>query len=140
MKKTRKEIWETIKWNLEFLWDIREHVAVILMIVIVIGLVIFLACPNPIKKRNNEKLIYRNEKLVIVGTNEGEGITEDKFHKPVVIKIWLVQRVKEPTQFAELKSHYDILTKELWYTKGIGDTLYFDYIRKDRFFTINKKK
>lgn len=122
-----------------FFWDIKEHLIIILVVIICMGLTIYAICPNPIKKRNNEKLIYRNEKLIIVGTNEDQGITQDKFHKPIAIKIWLVQRIKDTTQFAELKSHNnDIITKELWYSKGIGDTLYFDYIRRDRFFTIKR--
>lgn len=139
--KSRKEIWKSIKWELDFLWAAREHVLMILMIITVIGLAIYGISPNPIKKRNNELLIFRNEKLIIVGTNEGHGFTEDKYHKPILIKIWLVQRVNDTTQFAELTSRGDFddwkITEELWYSKGIGDTLYFDYILKNRFFTIN---
>jgi hypothetical protein len=115
------------------------------LMILAIGTMLYIAIiPNPIKRRMNEKEIYRNEKLVIVGTNEAaQDITHDKFHRPIVIKVWLVQRVKDTTQFTELDSHWDdgdfYITNELWYSKSIGDTLYFDYIRKGRFFTINRK-
>lgn len=139
--KSRKEIWENIKFELEFLWEIKADIVMGLMMLCSIGILIFALSPNRIKKRNNEKLIYRNEKVLIVGSNESQGISADKFNQPVVIKVWLVQRLSDTTKFAELSTQNSkIITNELWYSKGIGDTLYFDYIRKDRFFTINKKE
>jgi hypothetical protein len=115
-----------------------------LLILLLFGTLYLVIIPNPIKRAKNEKMIYRNEKCVIVGTNEAaQDFTHDKFHRPIVIKVWLVQRVKDTTQFAELTSYDDYdhwhITREMWYTKGIGDTLYFKYIRKNRFFTINKR-
>jgi len=109
------------------------------------GALIYLTCiPNKWKKAKNEKELYRNEKLIIVGTNEAaQDFTHDKFHRPIVIKVWLVRRLNDTTQYAELSSYSDYdhwhVTKEMWYSKGIGDTLYFDYIRKGRFFTLHTK-
>jgi hypothetical protein len=117
----------------------------IVLFFLFIGALIYLAfIPNKWKRAANEKEIYRNEKLVIVGTNEAaQDFTHDKFHKPIVIKVWLVQRLSDTTQYAELSSYDDYqhwnITQEMWYSKGIGDTLHFDYIRKNRFFRINKK-
>jgi cbb3-type cytochrome oxidase subunit 3 len=123
--------------------DLLFHVlkGVIFLVLIFLAYIAFI--PNAWKRKMNEKEIYRNEKLLIVGTNEAaQDFTHDKFHRPIVIKVWLVQRVKDTTQFAELNSLWDdnnfYITKELWYSKSIGDTLYFDYIRKGRFFTIKK--
>lgn len=116
----------------------------IVVAIFCVALVSLLLIPNPMKKKNNERNIYRNEKCVLVGTNEAaQDFTHDKFHKPIVIKVWLIQRVSDTTQFAEISSYNDNtkafhVTKELWYTKDIGDTLYFDYILKKRFFTIKK--
>jgi hypothetical protein len=115
------------------------------ILVLLFGGLIYLAViPNPIKKNQNEKEIYRNEKLVIVGTNEAaQDFTHDKFHRPIVIKVWLVRRLNDTTQYAELSSYDDYadwhITKEMWYSKSIGDTLHFKYIRKGRFFTLHKK-
>jgi hypothetical protein len=115
-----------------------------ILCLIIAGLIYIAFIPNPLKRLLNEKDIYRNEKCIIVGTNEAaQDFTHNKFHQPIVIKVWLVQRVNDTTQFAELTSYdnYDhwYITNEMWYGKGIGDTLYFKYIRKNRFFTINKK-
>lgn len=129
----------------DFFYVYGRSIGLLLLFLGIAALLIITIFPNPLKRAANEKEIYRNEKLVIVGTNEAaQDFTHDKFHKPIVIKVWLVQRVKDTTQYAELSSydHYGnmfYVTNELWYSKGIGDTLYFKYIRKNRFFTINKK-
>ena len=88
----------------------------------------------------NKNSLLKNESCIIVGTNEADGIAQDKFHKPVVIKKWLIRRITDTTQYAELSS-YDYgfqITTEMWYSKNIGDTLHFHHIRKDRFFTIKR--
>ena len=128
----------------DFFYVYGSSIAYSICILIVGTMFYFLIIPTKWKKEKNEKHLYRNEKLIIVGTNEAaQDFTHDKFHRPIVIKVWLVQRVKDTTQFAEIDSHWDdgdfYITNELWYSKSIGDTLYFDYIRRGRFFTINKK-
>lgn len=126
-------------------FDIFGHsILMICLLLVLVAAVYFAVIPNKWKRARNEKELYRNEKLVIVGTNEAaQDFTHDKFHKPIVIKEWLVRRVNDTTQYAELSSYDDYdhwhITQEMWYSKGIGDTLYFDYIRKGRFFTIKKK-
>ena len=92
------------------------------------------------RKRAGAQL-YHNEMFVIIGSNESSpGVSSDKYHKPIAAKVWLIQRVNNINEFAELSStdgSYGFrISNDLWYTKGIGDTLYFKYIRKDRFFTI----
>jgi hypothetical protein len=125
-------------------FDVFGHSIFMICVFVLLGILLYIAfIPNPIKRAGNEKELYRNEKCVIVGTNEAaQDFSHDKFHRPIVIKVWLVQRVSDATQFAELTSYDDYdhwhITREMWYSKGIGDTLYFKYIRKNRFFTINK--
>jgi hypothetical protein len=141
MRKTKPNIITKIK---DFFDIYGGMIGVFTIIAIFAGLFYLALIPNKWKRAMNEKEIYRNEKVIIVGTNEAaQDFTHDKFHKPIVIKVWLVQRVNDPTQFAELDSHWDsnhfYITNELWYSKSIGDTLHFDYILKRRFFTINKK-
>jgi hypothetical protein len=89
--------------------------------------------------------MYYNEKFVIVKAESSGAITKDKFHTPVFVKVWLIQRVADTTQFAELTGYNDnthdfTITNKLWYNKCIGDTLFFKNIRKDRFFKINACK
>jgi hypothetical protein len=126
--------------------DIISGPVVLTFCILAICAILFIAVfPNPIKRNFNNKQLYLNEKFVIVGTNEGRLIGTEKFQKPIVTKIWLIQRMKDTSQFAELSSYkefdndYDFyITNEMWYKKGINDTLFFKYIKKDRFFTINK--
>ena len=140
LKNSIKDKW----WHFTQWWWIYGSLFGYGFVALVFAFLIYIAfIPNQLKRNANEKEIYRNEKLLIVGTNEAaQDFTHDKFHKPIVIKVWLVQRLKDTTQFAELDSHWDdncfYITNELWYSKGIGDTLYFDYILKRRFFTIKK--
>jgi hypothetical protein len=93
------------------------------------------------RSKYHDKELFRNEKCVIVRTASNDALTQDKFHTPVFVKTWLVQRVADTTEFAELTSYTrDVktfkITNELWYNKGVGDTVCFKYILKDRFFKI----
>jgi hypothetical protein len=106
---------------------------------ILLVLLVFFSSCHKIDKEN----YYINEKFILVGTNEVDGFSNDKFHKPLVTKIWLIERVSNPTEHAELTSEDEYngrfkITKDLWYNRKIGDTLYFEFINKDRFFKIKK--
>ena len=132
-------IWQKVWWS-----TIDGHTIFTATIILIFATALYFAIvPPKWKIEQNEKEIYRNEKLLIVGTNENaQDFTHDKFHEPIIIKVWLVQRINDTTQFAEITSTWSdkmfYITNELWYSKGIGDTLHFDYIRRDRFFTIKK--
>lgn len=132
MRKTKEGYWIGTDGTRKF----KAFGFVLFMILIFIGIVLFI----PVRKKTNDNKIYRNESLVIVGTNEGTEITQNKFHKPISVKTWLVRRVTDTTQFAELSSHDRgfAITTDLWYNKKMGDTLHFDYILRRRFFTIDK--
>jgi hypothetical protein len=99
---------------------------------------------RPYRVKLNDRELFRNEKFVIVNMESSGTLTQDKFHSPVLVKMWLIQRVADTTQFAELVSYSHnrsngfLITNELWYNKRVGDTLFFKYICKDRFFTIYK--
>lgn len=107
-------------------------------VVLILCMFLFVFC-EPRKSSH-----YLNEKFIIVSSNEESGLSNDKFHKPILVKKWLIQSLSDTTQFAELTSHGGYkqfyITKELWYNKNVGDTLYFEYILKERFFTIYNKK
>jgi len=93
---------------------------------------------------HDNELLF-NYKCIIVKTNAEESLTKDKFHKPTICRTWLIQSVIDTTSFAELgtcghwgqgeNSYWNISNSE-FYNKKIGDTLFFKYIRKDRFFKI----
>lgn len=110
-------------------------------IVFILCVFLFVSCEPNSNRGSNE--CYLNEKFIIVSSNEDTGLSNDKFHKPILVKKWLIQRLSNTTQFAELTSNdsYDRfrIINELWYNKSVGDTLYFEFILKDRFFEIHKK-
>jgi len=115
----------------EFWYVSKEIIGVIGMVLMII-ILFAVGCQQSI--REQKATLYYNEKVIIVGSSASCGVTD--------IKTWLIQRVTDTTQFAELSSvlcneDYHI-TLEQWYNKNIGDTLYFDYIRKNRFFKIIK--
>lgn len=93
-----------------------------------------------ITKISNKNSLYYNEKLVIVETNEYS--SHENYHKSPSTKIFLVRRVSDSTMYAELRSRDEkgfwTLPCHVWYNCHVGDTITFDYIRKDRFFTIKK--
>jgi hypothetical protein len=114
------------------------------MTVIFIVLTGIILLTRSCRSKLNDRELFRNEKFVIVSAESSGTLTQDKFHSPVLVKMWLIQRVADTTQFAELVSYSHnrsngfLITNELWYNKSVGDTLFFKYICKDRFFTINK--
>jgi len=138
---------ENFKEKIENIWEwIHDFVSEFgWMILMVIGMGIMISIGGRKCSRDNKESLYYNEKLVIVRTSNGDGYTQDKFHRPINVKIWLVRRVKDTTDYAELSSAYDgsypnnfRISNELWYSKNVGDILHFEKIRKDRFFKINK--
>ena len=100
------------------------------------------------KRAEREKVYFLDEKFIIISTSGGEIAHQaNGNHIPTNEKNWLVQRVKEvypdTLEFAELHNTPQIgtfaINNELWYSKQIGDTLFFEYILKERFFKVAKK-
>jgi hypothetical protein len=86
---------------------------------------------------------FIDEKLELVSTNESPSQTLDKMRTYIMLRTWLVRRVSDTTQYCELTSYSPYggfaISPQAWYSHKSGDTLYFKYIRKDRFFTITKR-
>jgi hypothetical protein len=98
--------------------------------------------------RKNEEALYFNYKCILLKTGSEDSFTNDKFHKAVNCKIWLIRSVADTTLVAELNScGHDCtncldrerrfqINSEMYYNKKVGDTLFFNYIGKDRFFKL----
>lgn len=115
------------------------------IIIIIIAAAFLIGCGEIVGSAEDSEKNYRNEKFVIVNTNESPGLTDDKFRSPVLVKKWLIRSVSDTTMFAELSSYNGInngwsITNEMWYNHKIGDTLFFKWLRKDRFFKIQNSK
>ena len=111
--------------------------------IILIFSIIFLYSCSDFKP--SPKYHYINEKAIVAGLGSNDDITQDKFHNPISVKTALIRLVKDTTKYIELSdrhSSYGILTidNEWYYNHRIGDTVYFKYILKDRFFTIKNKR
>jgi len=100
------------------------------------------SCENvePETKTYDEEQYFVNEKFKIVATN-GVGDVYQKYNQPVQNKKWLIQRLNDTTYCGEITSYQSdgfYITDELWYNKSVGDTLYFEFIGRWRFFRIGE--
>lgn len=111
----------------------------LLLILVTLG---FYGCR---KDHTNE--FYFNRKGVIVAMNgNDETFTQDKFKTPVTCALVLIRDAADTTMFMQLSSCYTrssykrLIDSEWYYNHEIGDSVHFDYIRKDRYFHIYPKK
>ena len=89
----------------------------------------------------NEEEHFIDEKFVLVNKTEKEMVVDGDTRN---VRKWEIQRVitvGDSLEIGEITDNEDgcgcgILTEELWYSKEIGDVLYFEFIRKDRFHKI----
>lgn len=85
--------------------------------------------------KNKDDQFYFNKKGIIIGIGKDEGYSRDKFHTPTIFHTLLIQDIKDTTLFCEWET-----TREKYYNYHIDDTVKFDFIKKERWFTINKLK
>lgn len=88
-----------------------------------------------------EKTHYLNCKVVIVSNNESYAERQNKYRQPYQAKSWLVKLVSDTNMCREFHSedsnNWDWhISNEQWYNHKVGDTLFFDYLLKSRFFKI----
>ncbi len=107
---------------------------------ILLLLIFIISCDN----KNHEKEIYRNLNLIVVKVGENEDVTKDKFRKPVTIRNILLKDYNNnycmiTNNSRSYNNAYIPISDSLWFNVKIGDTLHFDYLRKDRFFKIKNR-
>ena len=89
---------------------------------------------------------YRNIDLKIVAINSESSLSNDKFHRPQLCNTILFVTLSEPILYCEINTcglrsytvNINIDTKWL-YNHRADDIVHFDFLRKDRFFTIDRK-
>jgi hypothetical protein len=102
-----------------------------IVVYVMLCVVLFSSCENGADK----KVHYIKEKCIILdkgGYDERDG----KYTN--VGKYFLIRRISDTTEYTELTGYNwgelsDYYGSKLYFSKNIGDTLFFDYIRKDRF-------
>jgi hypothetical protein len=106
---------------------------IIILLLLTIGIYMIYIISNNKKKTIYESLYY-NEYCIIKNKESKE------------CKNFLIQRLKDTTQYCEINQNNISLYEDnkywssLYYNKNINDTIYFKYIRKNRFFKILKHK
>lgn len=110
-----------------------KKIVFLLLILVIFG---FCGC------KDHADELYFNRKGVIVEMNgKDETFTQDKFHEPVTCGLVLIQDVIDTTMFMELSGcNSHMISTEWYYNHEIGDSVHFDYIRKNRYFHIYPKK
>jgi hypothetical protein len=125
-----------------------------ILILIAVALTAIACQSEADKNKEREKVCYMNEDFILADRRE---TTTYNSHKdaPTTLRTWVLHRVAESGDsiyVAEITSEVLAddnkcgctgqefrITKELWYNKKVGETLHFDYIRKDRFFRVAKE-
>jgi hypothetical protein len=93
--------------------------------------------------------IYQNVSATIIDNDGYLHDFDDKFHKTEPVKFLLIRLINDTTKYTELSSRnwfplhnnkyiQNFNWLKFYYNHKIGDTLYFDYIRKDRFFDVTR--
>ena len=81
---------------------------------------------------------FLDEKFVLIEKTEREMNINSNTKN---VRTWKIQRVKASDNSLESgvidnKGFDCIINDELWYNREVGDTLYFEYICKDRFYKV----
>jgi hypothetical protein len=110
-------------------------------------LAVFVTCSDE-KEKNDARFYFLNENFILV--DKKENMTA-KDGNPIKIRTWIIHRVNNPVDsvyVGEISSqvrsddkgdHEFYITNELWYNKQIGNTIHFDFIRKNRFYKVKKE-
>lgn len=113
--------------------------ALIVTIIIVFGVVLLVNGYIKFKKNrfdSNQTKMYRDIDCIIIGTNEETGVDINKFTRPAIEYRFLIRMVKDTTKYMHMYSSASgihNISDTLWYKKGIGDTIHFDYIKRITF-------
>jgi hypothetical protein len=82
----------------------------------------------------NEGLIYRDLQMRIVSVQSPTHWRNGKYHG--IDKRWLLQSLSDTTLYCE----WNRMNDSTYFSAEVGDTVHFDYIRKDRFFHVKQRK
>lgn len=97
------------------------------------------SCSYPYKQEK----YYVDDDCKIIAMGNQCSLTEDKFRTPQLCNFILVQRVDDTTLYMQLNTcnlpDYVKIDAKWLYEHNPGDIIHFDYIKKERFFTIDKK-
>ena len=122
---------------------------------LLIGIIVILSsCAQDAEKvqAEREAVYFLNENFVLVDAKE-EIISDGGV--PYIVRTWVVNRVIQHSTdsieqgiiVSKINANTNncdcdndfVITNELWYSKPIGSTLHFEFIRKDRFFKMQRR-
>ena len=123
---------------------ILRYIIILLLVICVLWFNPFTRLINEPNKPIKSKVVSDTIKNVVkpIETKNDDNSSDSKcFNKEKYIikekgyKYMLIRRIVDTTHFAELTID-NLLTNKLYYGKNVGDTIYFEYIKKERFFSI----
>lgn len=140
----------TINWK-----EVKHEVTGLLIVGAVVFGIIQLVMYQKRKAMDATGYPYNKFKAVIASMGTSSGITPDKFRHPVLINTALFHitdpRYASNLYFAlkavpasgvanagDVAFDYEVLTDPWMYNHRVGDTVWFDFIRPNRVFTISR--
>jgi len=110
-----------------------SEVILILFLVFIAGSCSIICYNGHVEKvKKNKNSLYYDLNCKIVSIQGTTPWTSGKFNG--ISKQWLLQSLRDTNKYCEYTPYSD----SLFYNKKLYDTVHFDYIRKERFFTINR--
>jgi hypothetical protein len=119
---------------------IRPWLLITILVLLVGAITTFIVLNTSSDKLEEDSKFYYNLHATIVSMNGSDIMEVGKYSTPTNVKIALIKG--ENGMYAELSSKemWKIVTDKWWYNHKVGDSIFFEYIRKDRFFTIDSTK
>jgi len=103
-------------------------------ILVVLMVLMYSCCVAP-----DDGIHFVDEKFVLIEKEEKEMVVNGDTKN---VRFWKIQRVitiNDSIFVADIDDsgcNCGIITDEVWYNREVGDVLYFEYIRKDRFYKV----
>jgi hypothetical protein len=120
------------------IWNRLGNVSILLLIIGTLGWIFWYLATGGNKDHSHE--LYTNYKVTIVDMGNGVKEVGSKHKRRVNAHFILLRSVKDTSLITEWEQHdwHIPLTDSTYYNHKIGDTLFFKYIRKDRFWKLHK--
>lgn len=110
------------------MWKDKYFIIYMTALIVIIGCIVN-SCTQKLPDH-----VYHNMFLKVVSVQEPTHWRHGKYHG--VDKRWLLQDLKDTTLYCE----WAYMKDSTYFSTLVGDTVHFDYIRKDRFFHIKYRK
>ena len=130
---------------LDFLMQFIEPIVTALFLFIGSCFIIFIIYESYSHDKNVEANKEKNVDMILVSMNYDCSLNNNKFHRPQLCNTLLFKTIAYPYLYREINTCRDVnhrsklhIDTKWLYNHQVGDTVHFDYLRKDLFFTIDR--